>query len=433
MDETARSSIYAQDQTDPPRWPALAGERRAVIAIIGGGLTGLSTAAHLAETGQDVVLLEAHQPGWGASGRNGGQLNPGLKYDPSQIIAKLGSEAGGKLVAFAWSTVQQTAHLIDRLGIDCDLRLNGTLRAAASIADVSAVQASQQDMAGHGMPVDWLDAATMAGMTGHRRYHGGFIDRRGGDLNPLRFCHGLANAAEAAGAVIHGDSRALSLVRDGSRWRVATAGGALIADKVLVCCNGYADGLVPGLKRAMVPVFSSVLATPPLPPPLAARIMPGRQVLYESGLVTVYYRVDAKNRLILGGRGPMHPIASPARLRPIEDHAHRLWPDLAQLGWQAAWNGRVAVTTDHMPHLHELGEGLMTVYGYNGRGVALATAMGVALAARLSGQSEAADLPIPLSPLEPIRFHAFWPVGVHATIAWSRLKACRYAHKMDRR
>ncbi|MCL4068004.1 FAD-binding oxidoreductase [Pseudomonas sp. GX19020] len=423
MDETARHSIYVQDLKDPPHWPALSGARRTTVAVIGGGITGLSTALHLAEAGTAVVLLEAHQPGWGASGRNGGQLNPGLKYDPSQMIAKLGPEAGQRLVAFAWSSVQQTAHLINRLGIDCDLRLNGTLRAAARAADVAGVRASQQDMAGHGMPVEWLEPAEMARLTGHDHYHGGFLDRRGGDLEPLRYSHGLAKAATAAGAVIFGDSRAQSLTRQGAHWRITTAGGSLIADRVLVCCNGYADGLVPGLKQSVVPVFSSALATAPLPAALSEKIMPGRHVLYESGLVTVYYRVDAKNRLILGGRGPMRPVSRPSALRPIARHAYRLWPELASMGWQAAWNGRVAVTTDHLPHLHQPAEGLLTMGGYNGRGVALATAVGRALAPCLAGEIEAADLPLPLSPLQPIRFHSFWPVGAHATIAWSRLKA----------
>ena len=186
MDETASQSIYAQDLRGPPHWPALTRERRTAVAVIGGGITGLSTALHLAEGGTDVVLLEAHQPGWGASGRNGGQLNPGLKYDPSQTIAKLGAGAGERFVDFAWSSVQQTAHLINRLGIECDLRLNGTLRAAARAADVAGVRASQQDMAGHGMPVKWLDPGEIARLTGHNLYHGGFLDRRGGDLEPLR-------------------------------------------------------------------------------------------------------------------------------------------------------------------------------------------------------------------------------------------------------
>ncbi|WP_323032324.1 FAD-binding oxidoreductase [Paracoccus sp. (in: a-proteobacteria)] len=422
MDETARSSIYAQDAANQFRWRALSTELRTRIAVIGGGLTGLSTALHLAEAGQDVVLLEAYQPGWGASGRNGGQLNPGLKYDPSQIIGKFGAEAGSRLVEFGWSTVQRTADLIGRLGIDCDLRRNGTLRAAARAADVAAVRASQQDMAAHGMPVEWVEADAMTRLTGHGRYHGGFLDKRGGDLDPLRLCHGLAGAAHAAGARIHGDSRAISLGRDQGRWRITTNTGAVIADRVLICCNGYADGLVPGLKRAMVPVFSSVLATPPLPDALAAQIMPGRQVLYESGLVTVYYRVDARNRPILGGRGPMRPVASPERLGHIADDARRLWPGLADVGWQTAWNGRVAITTDHLPHFHDLGDGLLAIYGYNGRGVALATAMGEPLASCLAGKIASAELPIPPTALSSIRFHAFWPIGVHATIAWSRLR-----------
>mgnify|MGYP003488476350 FL=1 len=423
MDETASQSIYAQDLRGPPHWPALTRERRTAVAVIGGGITGLSTALHLAEGGTDVVLLEAHQPGWGASGRNGGQLNPGLKYDPSQTIAKLGAGAGERFVDFAWSSVQQTAHLINRLGIECDLRLNGTLRAAARAADVAGVRASQQDMAGHGMPVKWLDPGEIARLTGHNLHHGGFLDRRGGDLEPLRYSYGLAKAAVSAGAEIFGDSRARQMAREGAQWRITTAGGTLIADRVLVCCNGYADELVPGLKQSVVPVFSSALATAPLPAALAEKIMPGRQVLYESGLVTVYYRVDAQNRLILGGRGPMRPISQPSALRPIAKHAHRLWPDLSSVGWQAAWNGRVAVTTDHLPHLQQPAEGLVTMGGYNGRGVALATSMGRALAPFLAGGIDAIDLPLPVSPLRPIRFHSFWPIGAHATIAWSRLKA----------
>jgi len=422
MDETARTSIYALDAATAPAYPPLSGEAKADIAIVGGGYTGLSTALHLAEAGHAVTLLEAHQPGWGASGRNGGQLNPGLKYDPSSIVRTFGKEKGEAAVAFAWSSVEQTAHLIRRLGIDCELRLNGTLRAAAKAQDAAAVRRSQEDMAGFGMPVEWIGRDELPGVVGHPRYHGAFLDRRGGDLDPLRYSRGLAEAAARAGATIHGDSRALRLERDKGAWRLTTAAGTLRAARVLVCCNGYTDDLVPGLRRALVPVFSSVLASRPLPVKLAAAILPGRQVLYESGLVTVYYRVDHRNRLIIGGRGPMRPIASPDRLGPVARHAFDLWPALAETGWETAWNGRVAVTTDHMPHVHEVSPGLIAVYGYNGRGVALASALGKPLAACLAGEIAAADLPIPPSAVRPIRFHRFWPVGVHATIAWSRLR-----------
>lgn len=422
MDETARSSIYALDAPEARAYPVLSGEARTDIAIVGGGYTGLSTALHLAEAGHAVTLIEAHQPGWGASGRNGGQLNPGLKYDPSNILAMFGEEKGRALVNFGWSTVDRTADMIRRLGIACDLRLNGTLRAAARARDVATVESSQKDMAGFGMPVEWIGKADLAALVGHGSYHGALFDRRGGDVNPLLYSRGLAEAASRAGATLHGDSRALRLERDGSGWKLTTSGGTLRAARVLVCCNGYADDLVPGLRRALVPVFGSVLASNPLPRELASAIMPGRQVLYESGLVTVYYRVDGQNRLIIGGRGPMRPISSPTTLGPIARHALALWPGLAGIGWQTAWGGRVAVTTDHMPHVHELAPGLIAAYGYNGRGVALASALGGPMATHLSGAMPASDLPIPLGAMQPIRFHRFWPLGVHATIAWSRLR-----------
>lgn len=422
MDETARTSIYALDAPDAPAYPALSRDTETEVAIVGGGYTGLSTALHLAEAGRKVTLLEAYQPGWGASGRNGGQLNPGLKYDPSTIVGMFGKEKGKAMVDFAWSSTEQTAQLIRRLGIDCALRLNGTLRAAARGQDAAAVRRSQEDMAGFGMPVEWIGRDELAGTVGHGRYHGAFLDRRGGDLDPLRYSRGLAKAGALAGATIHGDSRALRLERDKGGWKLATAAGTLRAGRVLVCCNGYADDLVPGLRKALVPVFSSVLASAPLPPELAATILPGRQVLYESGLVTVYYRVDERNRLVIGGRGPMRPIDSPATLGPVARHAFALWPALAETGWQTAWNGRVAVTTDHMPHVHEIAPGLVAAYGYNGRGVALASALGRPLAAFLAGEIAAAELPIPPSGMQPIRFHRFWPLGVHATIAWSRFR-----------
>lgn len=423
MDETARTSIYSLDWPSPPIYPALEGTNLYDIAIVGGGFTGLSAALHAAEAGKSVTVLEAYQPGWGASGRNGGQLNPGLKYDPSWFIEKLGETRGQALVDLAWGSVDRAAEIIERTGIDCGVRRNGTIRAAVKSGDIAAVQASQRDMQAHGMPVEWLDRPALAKLVGHDRYQGGFLDRRGGDLDPLRLSHGLAQAAATAGATIYGDSRVVSLRHESGYWQLETQTGAtLAARRVLVCCNGYADGLVPGLRRSLVPVFSSVLASRPLPGSLAKRIMPGRQSLYESGLVVVYYRVDEKNRLIIGGRGPMRPVTSASVLGPIASHARMLWPELKGIGWQTAWNGRVAVTKDHLPHFHALGDGLYTLYGYNGRGVALSTALGKPLASLLSDEIGPNDMPIPLSTLQPIAMHPFWPIGVHATIALSRVK-----------
>jgi glycine/D-amino acid oxidase-like deaminating enzyme len=135
----------------------------------------------------------------------------------------------------------------------------------------------------------------------------------------------------------------------------------------------------------------------------------------------VYYRIDAERRLLMGGRGPMKPIADASAIRYLTDYALRLWPALAGAHWTHAWNGRVAITKDHLPHIHEPEDGVLICLGYNGRGVAMASAMGAALARRLRGD-ETSPFPMPISPLKPIRFHRFWPIGVKAAILSGRLK-----------
>lgn len=423
MAETAENSLYLNEAGPAPVWSRLDAPCDVPVAIVGGGLTGLSTALHLAEAGVDVAVFEAESPGYGASGRNGGQLNPGLKFDPSWFIDRFGERRGREMIGFGWSTVDETVALIDRLGIDCDLRRNGTLRAAASARDEAGVRRSHDDMAAHDMDVAWMEQAEVAELTGHNRYPAALLDRRGGDVNPLRFSWGLAQAAQAAGAKVFGNSRVQSLTKTAEGWRLKVNGQEVRADRVLIACNGYADSLWPGLKQASVPLFSSVLASHPLPEDMAEKVMPGRQVLYESGLVTVYYRVDNTGRLIIGGRGPMRPSSDAGRMQAIARHAEKLWPGVSREGWQYAWNGRVSVTPDHLPHIHAPDDTLLIAYGYNGRGVALSTALGRHLAAGLSGRIAPQDLPLPLSTLRRIPFHMFWPVGVHLTVTASRLRS----------
>lgn len=421
MDETARTALYLGDNGPEPDWPVLAGPKTAEVAIVGGGLTGMSTALHLAEAGIDVALFEAQVPGWGASGRNGGQLNPGLKYDPSWFTRTFGEALGREMVEFGWSSVDVTAALVERLGIDCALRRNGTLRAAASPQDIAGVRQTFEDMRAHGMPVEWLEGEALAALTGHRRYPAALLDRRGGDLDPLRLVRGLAAAAQRAGAAIHARSRVKDLRQEKDGWSFTANGHPVHAKRVLIACNGYADSVWPGLAQASVPVFSSVLASEPLPADLARNVMPGRQVLYESGLVTVYCRVDAAHRLIIGGRGPMRPSSDPGRMSAVRRHAEMLWPDLVGTKWQHAWNGRVSVTPDHLPKLHSPHKGILIAYGYNGRGVALSTALGAHLARNLQGNQTPRALPLPVTGMKRIPFHRFWPIAVHGAITGSRI------------
>ena len=414
-------SLYAATAVPPLELPRLESDRDVKVAIIGGGFAGLSTALHLAEQGVETLVLEAREPGWGASGNNGGQLNPGLKLDPDTIEAQFGPDLGRRMIAFSYNTPVFTRELIRRLGIACDARQNGTLRAAYHDSHARAVEATATQCIARGMPVRLLDAAACRDMTGTARYVRAMFDARGGDVHPLNYARGLARAAMTAGAELYAETRATVLLREGTRWRVETPRATVRADKVLLATNGFTDDLWPGLRQTVVPLFSSIAATAPLPDDVARQIMPARPVLYESGHITVYYRIDAENRLLMGGRGPMHWIRNAKAVAYLQRYAGQLWPALRGIAWTHGWNSRLAMTEDHYPHVHEPAPGVLAYLGCNGRGVALATAMGRELAKRLIG-GEAAEIDLPITPLRPIRFHAAWPVGVRSAVLLGRIR-----------
>jgi len=413
------SNLY-QDTAEPaPAVPALEGDRRADVIIVGGGLTGLSTALSLAEQGASVVVLEAHEPGWGASGRNGGQVNPGLKHDPEVVERDFGPDLGARMVAFSGAAPALVFDLIARHDIRCDARRNGTLRAAILSRQARKLNAAAEQWARRGSPVELLDRTQIARATGTDRYMAGLLDRRGGDLNPLSFARGLARVAAHGGAAIHGGTRVLGLSRADGQWRARTANGTVTAEHVVLATNGYTDDLWPHLKRTIVPLFGAIVATAGIPREIAARVMPSRCVLYETGTVTIYYRIDSGGRLLIGGRGPMREIADAAAVPHLLAYAHELWPSLRPVPWTHAWGGRLAMTTDQYPHIHEPAPGLVTCLGYNGRGVALSTAMGSQLAKRILAPSAAIDMPV--TTMKPIPLHSLWPIAVRAAIARGRL------------
>ena len=414
-------SLYAATAAPALTLPALDSDRNVPVAIIGGGFAGLSTALHLAEQGVEAVVLEAREPGWGASGNNGGQLNPGLKLDPDTIEAEFGPDLGRRMIAFSYNTPVFTLELIRRIGIACDARQNGTLRAAYHEAHAAAVETTATQCIRRGMPVRLLDRNELLEMTGTDRYVRAMLDSRGGDVHPLNFAGGLARAALAAGATIYGATPAISLSREAGRWRIETPGAVVHAEKVLIATNGFTGDLWPGLSRTIVPVFSSIAATEPLPDEVARRIMPTRSVLYESGHITVYYRIDASNRLLMGGRGPMHWIRDPGAVAYLMRYAVKLWPMLRGVAWTHGWNSRLAMTADHYPHLHEPAPGVLAYLGCNGRGVALASAMGQQLAKRLVG-GETAQIDLPITPIKPIPLHAAWPIAVRGVVLYGRIR-----------
>lgn len=414
-------SLYAETARAAVATPPLDGDRRVSVAIVGGGYTGLSTALHLAEQGVDVAVLEAHEPGWGASGRNGGQVNPGLKHDPDEVEAQFGPDLGRRMIEMSWNAPNVVFDLVKRYQIQCEARQTGTLRAAYTPVSAKSVQSSYEQGARRGMPVELLDSDGMRRVTGTDRYLCALLDRRGGNVNPLGYARGLAQAAMQAGARVYGSTKVQGVSRQGSQWRVDTGSGTVTAEKLVLATNGYTDGLWPKLRQTIVPVYSGIVATEPVPEEIAREILPSRASLYEMGQVTVYYRLDDHNRVLMGGRCRQRPVSTPDQMRFLMRYTHRLWPQLKPFRFTHGWNGQLGVTTDHYPHIHEPAEGVLICLGYNGRGVAMSTAMGRELARRIVG-GPSAEFNMPVTDLKSIPFQGLWRVGVAARITYGRIR-----------
>lgn len=394
-----------------PRTSALQGERTAEVAIVGGGFTGLSAALHLAEAGRDVVLLEAVDIGYGGSGRNVGLVNPGLWLAPDEIERRLGAEVGARLNAALGTSPDVVFSLIERLGIACEATRTGTLYLAHSPRAVASIEDRAEQMARRGASVEVLGAEATAEKTGTDVYHAALLDKNAGTVQPLAYARGLARAAIQAGASIHTKSLVTTLTPEGSRWRLTTAEGMVVADQVILATNAYTDALWPGLKSTVVPIHFTQFATEPLSDDLLKHILPERQGTYDTRPVMTSFRLDRAGRLIVGSVGTLemggHALMERWSMRTVR----RMFPQVGDAQWTHRWSGRFAFTGDHLPRFHKLAENLLTFIAYNGRGIGTGTVCGKALADYLlTGREDA--LPLPPSPLRPERLRGLKAAGV---------------------
>jgi sarcosine oxidase len=399
--------------------PALSGTAETDVAIIGGGFTGLSAALHLAEAGISTVVLEARHAGFGASGRNGGQVIPGLKYDPDDLLAKFGPARGQALVGLAGGAADAVFDLVARYGIDCDAQRAGWIQAAHSPRALGPVMNRARQWQARGVAVECLSRDQIAARTGTAIYHGGWLDPRAGSVNPVAYARGLGRAAIAAGARIFENSAALSLEPRGRGWDIRTADGLLHAARVLIATNAHSQGLVDGLDRSILPVQSMLVATDPLPQALRDRLMPGGVVLSETRKLAFYMRQSPDGRMVLGGRGAVGAVEDPRLMAALEAGLKRTFPELADQPITRRWSGQLALTMDGLPHLHSPAPGLIAMLGYNGRGIALATAFGRMISDWLAEDREPV---FPVTPIHPIGWHRMREPVMNLGIRWYWLK-----------
>lgn len=388
--------------------------------VVGGGILGLSCALHLARAGRSVRVLEAARIGAGASGLNGGQVIPGLKYDPDQLLQHYGEKRGEQVIDFAASTADRVFDLIAAEKLDIPWQRKGWIQAAHTEKAAEVALGRAKMWTGRGVAARALSRDDIATLTGAEGYVGGWLDPRAGVIDPLAYTLALANLAAQAGVLIAEGARALQLRRDGAFWHIRTSTGAdLRSSHVIVATNACADGLVPDLARTLLPLHSFQIATSPLEPSALARILPGGQAVSDSRRILVYYRKSPDGRLMLGGRGSMAEPSQPRAWAHLEHALVRLFPGLRGQPIEKRWFGRVAMTLDHLPHLHEPEPGLIVAAGCQGRGVGLMTALGPRLADYVLS-ADPRTLPFDLTPIRPIPLHRFRYIGMGAAIAWYR-------------
>ncbi len=416
-------SLWAATAAPALPTPPLNGDISVDVCIIGGGFAGMSTALHLAEQGTQVALLEAFEPGWGGSGRNGGQVIPGLKYDPDELEAMFPGAVGERLAQFAGRTADSVFDLIKKHNMDVPLARNGWVQGAHTAAGAELVGRRAEQWAKRGVAgARALSASEAAALLGTDKYVGGWLDPRGGGIQPLSYSRGLARAAVGAGASIYGHSRATAIQRDGSRWKVTTAQGATVtADRVVLCTNGYSGALWPGLSSSVITPNSFQVATETLSDNVAKTILPQGHVSSDTRQLLFYFRLDHQRRLIMGGRGPFREPDSPADWGHLERVIGRMFPAAANAPIAFRWCGRVAITRDFLPHLHEPAPGLLINIGCMGRGIGLQTSMGQAMASYLlTGKADA--LPLPVTGVKSFPLHQFRRLYLSAIIAWYRMR-----------
>ncbi|MGE0503498.1 MAG: NAD(P)/FAD-dependent oxidoreductase [Rhizobiaceae bacterium] len=409
--------VWSAKGPAPPVVP-LAANERADLIVVGAGIQGLSAALYAARAGLAVRIVEAGEIGAGASGVNGGQVIPGLKHAPAWLAETFGERAA----AFASGTADAVFSLIASESLAVPHARAGWIQAAHTETALASARDRVRQWQARGADVGFLDAADIAKSTGATGYLGGWIDRRAGVIDPLAFTRGLARLAVEAGGRIATTTRIVSIRGANGLWTAGTADGrSVAAPRILVATNAHSDALVSGLARSIVWLHSFQIATAPLPPAIASTILPGGQAVSDSRRILVYFRKTADGRLMLGGRGPMRAPRSDADWAHLQRALVRLYPALAGIPIERRWFGRVAMTPDSLPHIHEPEPGLLAVAGCNGRGVALMTALGPHIA-QWAATGDWDSLPFPVTPVRPIPFHAIRHLGVAATIAWNRLR-----------
>lgn len=372
MNNEHAHSYYAATANSLAPYPTLASDLMADVCVIGGGFTGVNTAIELAQRGLSVILLEARRIGWGASGRNGGQLIRGVGHDVSGFARFVGEEGVRYLERAGTDSVALVGNRIVAHGIDCDLRW-GFCELANTKAQFAAFKAEQQGLVDSG----YAHETRLVGPEQIRQqvvnsgvYAGGLVDMGSGHLHPLNLVLGEARLAQSLGVQIFEQSPVLELIH-GSTAQVRCAGGSVRAGRLVLACNAHLEELEPNLSGKVLPAGSYIIATEPLAPEVAAQLIPQNLALCDQKVGLDYYRLSADRRLLFGGAchySGRDPADIGAYMRP---HMLKVFPQLADVRIDYQWGGKIGISANRFPQVGRLSQHPNVFYaqGYSGHGL----------------------------------------------------------------
>lgn len=378
-------SWYAASAPQQERYPALEGVVKCDVCVAGGGFTGLSAALALAEKGLSVALLEGALIGFGASGRNGGQVLHGFASPMRLFEQQLGGRAARQCWDVSLEGVALIANRAHRHGIDCDLHW-GFLTTARNKKQRQALAAWQAQLERYGYhDSQWLDQAALREHIDSPRYNAALYDAGCGHLHPLKYVQGLARAAHAAGVRMFERTAVASVDEDRRGLQIGTSNGWVRADKLVLACNVDNGGILPALRRTILPVTSHIIATEPLPEALASKLLPTGAAVCDSDHVLDYFRLSADRRLLFGGR-VKHDNGNPNQL--VDERRAKLarvFPQLANCRIDYAWGGHVDMGLNKLPQFGRHSSRIYYAQGFAGHGVALTGMAGQLMADAIAG------------------------------------------------
>lgn len=382
------ASYYAASSLPQPDHPVLQGDVVADVCVVGGGFSGLNTALELAERGMSVVLLEAHKIGWGASGRNGGQLIRGVGHGLDQFEGVIGKDGVRQMKMMGLEAVEIVRQRVERFNIACDLTW-GYCDLANKPRDLEGFAEEAQELRdlGYRHETRLLQANEVHTVVGSDRYVGGFIDMGSGHLHPLNLALGEAAAAAQLGAKLFEHS-AVTRIDYGPEVRVHTAQGSVRAKTLVLGCNAYLQGLNPHLSGKVLPAGSYIIATEPLTQAQAHALLPQNMAVCDQRVALDYYRLSADRRLLFGGAchySGRDPKDIGAYMRP---KMLDVFPHLKDVKIDYQWGGMIGIGANRLPQIGRLPDQPNVYYAqaYSGHGVNATHLAGKLLAEAISGQ-----------------------------------------------